>query len=71
MTTWRRPNLPSKRRPWEVVSGRPQDVLRTSSRRPWKHVLGTMWDHLLDFPKLLFTFLLEPIELLERLTKFI
>ena len=66
MTSWCRPNLTSKERLWEVVSVRPLHVLRTSPRLPWKHVLGTMWDHLLDVPKFLFTFLSE---LSERSTK--
>ena len=63
--SWGCPNLTSRGRPWEIVSECPQDVLRTSHRRPWKHVLGTMWRHLLDVPKFLFTFLSELI----RLTK--
>ena len=36
-------HLTSKRPPWEVVLGCPQDFLRTSPRRHWKHVFGTMW----------------------------
>ena len=65
MTSKERPNLTSKGCPWEADSGCLQDVLRTSPRRPWKHVLGTMWGHLLDVPKFLFTFLSGLI----RLTK--
>ena len=72
MTSWGRPRLTSKGHSWEVVSGRPQDVLRMSPRRPGKHVLGTMWGFLLDIPKFLFVFLSELIEfseLSEGLTK--
>ena len=58
MTSWGRPNLTFKGRLWEVDSGRPQDVLRTSPRRPSKH------SHL-DVPTFLLTFLSELI----RLTK--
>ena len=65
LTSRGRLNLTSEGRPWEVVLGRPQDVLRTSPGRPWKHILGTMWGHLLDVPKFLFTFFLQFI----RLTK--
>ena len=66
MMSRRRPNLTSKGRPWKVDSGRSLDVLSTSPRGPSKHVFGTMWDHLLDVTKFLFTFLSELI----RLTKF-
>ena len=52
------PNLTSKGSPQEVDSGRPQGAVRTSSRVTLKHVLGTMWGHLFDVPKFLFTFLL-------------
>ena len=58
-------NLTSKGRPWEVESGRPQNIIRTSPKGPSKHVFGTMWGHLLHVPKFLFTFLSELI----RLTK--
>ena len=72
LTSKGRPNLTSEGRPWKLVSGRPQHVLRTSPRQPRKHVVETMWCHLLDVPKLLFTFLSELTglsELSERLTK--
>ena len=42
--------LTSKRRPWEVDSGRPHDVLRTSPTGPKNHVLETMWGHVLNVP---------------------
>ena len=61
MTSRECPNLSSKGRPWEVDSGRPQDVLRASSRGHSKHVFGTMCDHLLDAPKFIFIFLSELI----------
>ena len=48
LTSMGRPNLASKGYYWEVVSGRPQEVLRTSPTGSWKHVLGTMWGHLFD-----------------------
>ena len=65
MTSRERPNLTSRIRPGGTDSGCPQDVLRMSPRRPWKHIWGKMWGHLLDVPKVLFTFLSELI----RLTK--
>ena len=53
---------------WEVVSGCPQDVLRTSPRRPWKHIIGTIWGHrwmFLNFFLFFFfgTFLIDQIYL--------
>ena len=54
MTCRGRSDMTSKRRPWENDSERLQAFLRAFPRRPWKHVLGTMWEHMLDFPKFLF-----------------
>ena len=52
--------LTSKGPPCDAGSGCPQDVLRTSSRGPSKHILWTIWCHLLDHLKFIFTFLWEP-----------
>ena len=54
MTCRGRSDMTSKRRPWENDSERLQAFLRAFPRRPWKYVLGTMWEHMLDFPKFLF-----------------
>ena len=54
-------------RPRDVLERQFRDVLRTSPRRPWKHVLGTVWGHLLDFPKFVSTFLSELIRLTESI----
>ena len=50
-----RPNLFFKGRPWEVDSGRPQDVFRTSRRGPSECSN-------LDVPKFVLTFLSELIQ---------
>ena len=69
LMSWGRPeitsrgrcNLTFKGRPWEVDSGHPQDVLRTSPRRPSNHALGKIWVHQLNVPKFIFLFLSELI----------
>ena len=53
-------NLTSKGPPCDADSGCPQDVLRTSPRGSSKHILWTIWCHLLDHLKFIFTFLWEP-----------
>ena len=69
MTSRGRPNLTCKGPPWEVNSGRMQNVLRTSPRRPSNYFLGMMCGHLLDVPKFLFTFLLELIRSTKSMLK--
>ena len=54
------PNQPPRDVPWKTFSGRPFEDLFFKGR-----FVGTMWGHLLDVPKFLFTLLSELI----RLTK--
>ena len=54
LTSREHPNVTFTRRPWEVDSGSPLEVLRMSPRRPSKHSN-------LDVPKCLLTFLSELI----------
>ena len=61
MTSRVRPNPPSLGGWFRTSPGCSQDV----PGRYWKHVLGTVWDRVLNVPKFLFTFLFEFI----RLTK--
>ena len=61
MTSRGRSNLTFKGRQGEDDSGRPWDIIRTSSRGPLKHVIGTTWDHQLNVPTFPFIFLFELI----------
>ena len=66
LTSWGCLRMTLNGRPREIDSGRPQDVLRTSTKWPWKHVLRTMWGHLLKFP---FTFHWEIIPMTKSTLK--
>ena len=69
MTSGGQPNLTFQKRPWEVYSGRPEDLIKTPPRGTSKHVLEMRWGHQLDVPKSLFTFLSEIIQLTKSISK--